>query len=147
MHGRAYHPQTQGKVERFHGTLEREVWPKARRDLLENFQADLERWRPVYNSIRPHEALGDEPPATRWAPSPRRRPDAVPEVSYPADVEVRAVGPDGAIRWHRSRIRVGVGPSGERVRVDDQGHQVEVYYGTHRARVIAAAQLRPGATA
>ncbi|WP_435017881.1 IS481 family transposase [Tundrisphaera sp. TA3] len=147
LHGRAYHPQTQGKVERFHGTLEREVWPKVRRDESEHFRADLEAWRPVYNSVRPHEALGDEPPATRWAPSPRRRPDAVPEITYPADAEVRVVGQDGSTRWRRARIKVGVGLSGERVRVDDQGHQVEVYYGTHRARVIAAEQLKPGVTA
>src|SRR5262249_42102795 len=77
-HGWAYHPQAQGKVERFNGTLEREPWPVARRDRLAHFAADCERWRPVYNAVRPHEALGDEPPVTRWRPGPRRRPAAVP---------------------------------------------------------------------
>jgi transposase InsO family protein len=37
IHGRGYHPQTQGKVERFNGTLQRELWPTARRDTT--------RWR------------------------------------------------------------------------------------------------------
>ena len=53
IHGRFYHPQTQGKVERLHGTLQREVWPKARRDLLTHFAADLERWRPIYSGTGP----------------------------------------------------------------------------------------------
>ena len=43
----------------------------SRRDALEHFAADLEAWRPVYNAVRPHEALGDEPPVCRWRPSPR----------------------------------------------------------------------------
>src|SRR5690606_12897603 len=51
-HGRPYHPQTQGKVERFHGTPEAELWPHVRRDTPEHFAADLEAWRPVYNAIR-----------------------------------------------------------------------------------------------
>jgi transposase InsO family protein len=145
-HGRGYHPQTQGKVERFHGTLEREVWPVARRDRLENFGADLERWRPVYNAIRPHEATGDEPPVTRWHASPRRRPEAVPEVAYPADAELRVVGQEGAIRWRRARVLVGSGLAGQRVRVVDRGHEVEVYYATHRVRVVATSLLKPHAT-
>src|SRR5262249_40815556 len=45
--GRPYHPQTQGKVERFHETLEAELWPRARRDALEHFAADCEAYRPV----------------------------------------------------------------------------------------------------
>ncbi len=133
-HGRPYHPQTQGKVERFHGTLEAELWPHARRDALEHFAADLEAWRPIYNAVRPHEALGDEPPVTRWRPSPRRRPPAVPEVSYPAEATVRRVGQAGDIRYRRARIQVGVGLAGERVQVVESGPQVEVYYGPHRVR-------------
>jgi transposase InsO family protein len=144
VHGRAYHPQTQGKVERFNGTLDRELWPAARRDLLAHFAADLERWRPVYNAVRPHEALGDEPPALRWRPSPRRRPASVPEVTYPAGSELRTVGQAGDVRWHRARVLVGQGLAGQRVRVVDSGAQVEVYYATHRVRCVAPALLTPG---
>jgi len=91
-HGRPQHPQTQGKVERLHATLVREVWPWVRRDEPAHFAADLEHWRQeVYNAVRPHEALGDEPPCRRWRPSPRPRPAAVPEVEYPAGAVVRKV--------------------------------------------------------
>lgn len=143
VHGRPYHPQTQGKVERFNGTLERELWPRARRDLLEHFAADLERWRPVYNAVRPHEALGDEPPASRWRPSTRARPSAVPEVAYPADAELRTVGQAGDIRYCRSRVLIGVGLAGQRVRVSEAGAHLEVHYGTHRVRHIATELLVP----
>lgn len=140
-HGRPYHPQTQGKVERFHGTLEAELWPRVRRDALEHFAADLEAWRPVYNAVRPHEALGDEPPVCRWRPSERRRPASVPEVSYPAEALLRTVGQAGDIRYRRARIQVGAGLAGERVRVVESEAQVEVFYGPHRVRCVASVLL------
>jgi transposase InsO family protein len=141
-HGRPYHPQTQGKVERFHGTLQAELWPRVRRDTLEHFAADLEAFRPVYNAVRPHEALGDEPPVTRWRPSPRRRPGRVPEMTYPTGAEVRRVGQVGDVRWRGCRIMAGRGLAGEPVRVEEQDGQVEVYYGPHRVRCLSAAGLR-----
>lgn len=141
-HGRPYHPQTQGKVERFHGTLEAELWPHVRRDALEHFAADLEAFRPVYNALRPHEALGDEPPVVRWRPSPRRRPDRVPEATYPAGAIVRRVGQVGEIRYRVARIMVGRGLAGEPVRVEERDGSVEVYYCEHRVRCLSAAELR-----
>lgn len=142
IHGRPYHPQTQGKVERFHGTLEAELWPRVRRDALEHFAADCEAWRPVYNAIRPHEALGDEPPVTRWRPSPRRRPDRMPEASYPAGSTVRRVGQVGEVRYRGARIMAGRGLAGEPVRVEERGGQVEVFYCGHRVRCLSASELR-----
>jgi transposase InsO family protein len=66
IHGRAYHPQTQGKIERLHGTLERELFGRLAHDDLLMFQAGLDQWRRcVYNPIRPHEALGDVAPLSR----------------------------------------------------------------------------------
>lgn len=140
-HGRPYHPQTQGKVERFHGTLEAELWPCVRRDTPEHFAADCEAFRPVYNAIRPHEALGDEPPVTRWRPSERRRPERVPEATYPADATVRRVGATGSVRYRRARIMVGRGLAGEPVRVEERAGQVEVSYCTYRVRCLSADEL------
>ena len=140
-HGRPYHPQTQGKVERLHGTLERELWPRARRDTHEHFAADLDAWRPVYNCLRPHEALGDEPPVCRWRPSDRPRPARPPRACYPAGSLLRRVGQVGDVRYRRARIMVGRGLAGETVRLEDLGTQIEVYYCDHRVRCLATAQL------
>lgn len=142
-HGRPYHPQTQGKVERLHGTLERELWPRARRDTLEHFAADLRHWRTaVYNPLRPHQALGDAPPLSRWRPSPRPRPAALPAVGYPPGAVLRKVMNRGDISWHGYRILVGAGLEGEYVRVEDKGPEVAVYYAWKQVRALAAADLR-----
>ena len=141
-HGRPYHPQTQGKVERLHGTLEAEVWPRVRRDDLGHFAADLDHWRPLYNSTRPHEALGDRPPATRWRPSQRRRPERMPEDSYPAGATLRRVGPVGDVRWRGARVMVGPGLAGEPVRVEERDSHVEISYCHRRLRILAASELR-----
>ncbi|MBA3312015.1 MAG: transposase family protein [Planctomycetaceae bacterium] len=141
-HGRPYHPQTQGKVERFHGTLEAELWPRIRRDTPEHFAADLDDWRPVYNSVRPHEALGDQPPVCRWKPSDRKRPDRPPEASYPAGAVLRRVGHVGDVRYRSARIMVGRGLAGETVQVIEQDTQIEIHYGTQRIRCLSAGELR-----
>lgn len=70
IHGRIMHPQTQGKIERFHRTLKEEALrtsPANMEDakrVLDNF-----RWR--YNEIRPHHALGMKTPGSVYQPSTR----------------------------------------------------------------------------
>jgi transposase InsO family protein len=143
IHGRPYHPQTQGKVERFHGTLEQELLPYIRRDALDHFIADLEQWRSdVYNPLRPHEALGDRPPLSRFRPSPRPRPPKLPEVVYPSGSTVRRVSTTGAIRWLYYRIQTGAGLAHQYVRVEDRGDEVAVFYAWKQIRVIATKDLR-----
>lgn len=138
IHGRPYHPQTQGKIERLHGTFEREVWPHVRRDCLEHFNEDINRWRcEVYNSIRPHEALGDQPPITRMRPSPRPRPDRVPDVEYPPGSVLRKVSTVGEIYWKSRRILAGYGLIGEYVRVEEQERCLAIHYGPRMIRTIA----------
>jgi transposase InsO family protein len=145
IHGRAYHPQTQGKVERFHGTLVREVWPTIRRDTLAHFAADLARWRVgVYNAVRPHEALGDRPPVTRWQPSRRPRPAVLPAVEYPAGAVLRKVAGTGDITWHCARILVGRGLTGEWVRVEEADGDLVVRYADHPVRRVPLATLGAG---
>lgn len=142
VHGRPYHPQTQGKVERFHGTLQRELWPTIRRDSLAHFECDLQRWRRRYNTVRPHEALDDQTPWRCWRPSVRRRPDCLPEVSYPAGAVLRRVGSNGEVCWRGSRILAGWGLAGQRVRVEESDHEVALFYATYCVRRLALTQLR-----
>jgi transposase InsO family protein len=142
-HGRPYHPQTQGKVERLHGTLEREVFPRLDRSDRVSFEAGLDRWRrDVYNVIRPHESLGDVPPVCRWRPSARVRPCALPEVEYPSGSVLRRVASVGEIRWRGAKVLAGGGLAGEWVRIEETDDSVLVWYGSHRIRQIPLDQFQ-----
>lgn len=137
LHGRPYHPQTQGKVERLHGTLERELWPFIRRDSWDHFQADLDHWRTrIYNAIRPHESLGDRPPVSRFSHSLRPRPPRIPPVEYPVGANVRKVSTSGDVRWKRFRILAGRGLVGEFVRIEERDAEIALFYAWKQFRVI-----------
>lgn len=143
IHGRPYHPETQGKVERLHGTLEREVWPRIRRDSLGHFSQDLERWRAdVYNAVRPHEALADQTPASHWQPSSRTRPSSLPEVSYPTGSLLRKVSTSGDVRWRGYRILAGRGIVGQFVRILENDSTIDLYYLSKRIRAIDTQTLK-----
>lgn len=87
-HGRPFHPQTQGKEERFHRTLNHELLHgRCFRDLADA-QLAFDRFRNVYNLERPHEALGLNVPASRYRPSPRAFPAVLPEIAYQASDSV-----------------------------------------------------------
>jgi transposase InsO family protein len=142
IHGRPYHPQTQGKVERLHGTFQRELWPTVRRDSLDHFAADLTRFRrQVYNTQRPHEALGDQPPLSRYRPSSRPRPVQVPPVEYPAGSTLRIVARGGDISYAGCRILVGAGLVKQPVRIEDHGYEIRCFYAWKQIRCLAKDQL------
>jgi transposase InsO family protein len=106
-HGRPYHPQTQGKDERFHRSLIAEVLNgKSFGDLAQCQQA-FDRWRPIYNTERPHEALGLAVPADRYRMSPRPYPEALPAIEYAAGDIVRKVDIAGKISFKNRAWRIG----------------------------------------
>ena len=106
-HGRPFHPQTQGKDERFHRSLKAEVLNgKSFRD-LRACQRAFDAWRPIYNCERPHEALGLKPPSTRYKPSSRPFPEQLSAIEYsPGDI-VRKVSTDGFIGFKNKEWRIG----------------------------------------
>ena len=71
IHGRPIHPQTQGKIERFHRSLKQEALRTTPANMAEA-KARLENWRWLYNEVRPHHALGMKPPASIYQPSARK---------------------------------------------------------------------------
>ena len=101
-HGRAYHPQTQGKEERFHRTLKFEVLRHFNFTTLAHCQREFDRFRQRYNLVRPHDALGLATPASRYRPSPIPFPNCLPPVEYPCGLEVRKVQENG---WFTYRGR------------------------------------------
>jgi len=117
LHGRPYHPQTQGKEERFHRTLQAEVL--CRRDLrdLAHSQALFDQWRPIYNEQRPHQALAMATPASRYTPSPRSLPAALPPIEYGPQDLVRHVKTKGEITWQNRTYYIGHGFAREPVAI------------------------------
>ena len=114
-HGRPYHPQTQGKVERFHGTVAAEVFAHRALIDLAAAQTAFDAFRTGYNLDRPHEALDDAVPASRYTPSARPFPEIVPPVAYGPDDVVRTVSVHGSISWQGRRHFISRGLVGEPV--------------------------------
>jgi Integrase core domain len=71
------HPQTCGKVERFHQTLKKWLAKRPRARTLAELQAQLDAFRVSYNQHRPHRALGRRPPAAAYTARPKATPTGV----------------------------------------------------------------------
>lgn len=91
LHSRPFHPQSRGKNERFHRTLKAEVFALQRFLNLAAAQRAFDRWRCIYNFERPHEALDQAVPASRYRPSSRAMPSRVPTVEYDEQDIVRTI--------------------------------------------------------
>jgi transposase InsO family protein len=140
-HGRPYHPQTQGKDERFHRTLKAELLQaRSFRDLA-HCQSAFDSWRHLYNHHRPHDALALAVPADRYCASPRPFPETLSPIEYgPAD-SVRKVDESGCISFKNRPWRIGKAFRGQpiAVRATVEDGVFSVHYCTHR---IAAIDLR-----
>lgn len=96
IHGRPYHPQGRGKIERFHRTLNQEVLQGRRLANLEDAQKAFDPWRTVYNHQRPHHALELEVPASRYRVSDRTFKEVTGLFEYSDRFEVRKLHPKTA---------------------------------------------------
>lgn len=105
-HSRPWHPQTNGKEERFHRTLQAEVLNGRGFEDLGAVQRTFDRWRAVYNCERPHEALGLNTPVSRYRPSPRAYPEQLPPIEYGPDDVVYQVPVDGWLKVRGRRLKV-----------------------------------------
>jgi hypothetical protein len=113
-------PQQNGRHERLHRTLAEETaQPPA--PTLAAQQRRFDHFRGVYNAERPHEALGQQPPATVYTASPRRYPVPLQEPEYPGGMEVRRVRANGSLKWGGTELYVGAPLVGERVGLEDLG--------------------------
>jgi transposase InsO family protein len=118
--GRPGHPEDNGRHERLHRTLKADAaspptaTPRAQ-------QAEFDRFRAEYNHERPHEALGQRPPAELYTPSPRRYPARLAPPAYPDADAVKRVRPNGTVRWRRAEVYVTAALAGRPVGLTDLG--------------------------
>lgn len=115
-------PQENGRHERLHLTLKQATAAPPAASRREQ-QRRFDRFRQEYNDERPHEALGQVPPAEFYGPSPRAWPRKLPEVSYGPDVAVRWVEPGGRIRWRGQRVFISHALAGEPVGLEQIGEE------------------------
>ena len=94
-------------------------------------QRRTDRWHHDYNHHRPHEALGQKPPARAHRPSKRRWPQHPPALEYPKSFAVRRVRPHGEIKW-QGRLRfIGRAFAGETIGIKTRSaHHASVHLGT-----------------
>lgn len=116
-HSRPLHPQTQGKDERFHRTLKRDLLARFGFNSISACQVAFDEWRDQYNLIRPHEALGQKPPITRYHRSARALPAQPPAIEYDHEDIVRRVRQHGQLTFKGHDYFVGEGLTGEHVAI------------------------------
>ena len=121
------HPQTQGKVERFHGAMaaamKRRGFParQERQKWLDEF-----RWE--YNHVRPHEALAMKTPATVWRKSSRRYQENPPAWEYETEADVRKLSAQGRVSVEGRSWQISRSLAGEWVQLVRIEQRVLVYY-------------------
>jgi hypothetical protein len=134
-------PTTTGKIERFHGTLRRELLTGRTFPTLAVAQRAIDEWLIEYNTDRPHQSLGRCTPAERFA---TRIPDAGPAVDLTALAErrrgddwiSRRVASTGTISVAWQQFSVGKHHSGAIVDVHVGDRLLEVWAGNDLIKTV-----------
>lgn len=117
-HSRPYHPQTCGKVERFHQTQKKWLAAQPAASTVERLQRQLDRFRRYYNTVRPHRALARRTPIDTYTCRPKATPRG-PRLQPHYRVRRDRVDPSGVITIrYDSRLRhIGLGRQHARTHV------------------------------
>lgn len=104
IHGRIKHPQTQGKIERFHRTMKHELLKHTDISDIEDARDKLSVWRDKYNNVRPHEALGMKRPGEVYTPSDRGYSEDIKKYEYGGEYHVIKVNSWGYVRFDDKQV-------------------------------------------
>jgi len=135
---RPYHPQTNGKDERFHRSLKLEVLKGRHFHDLAEAQSAFDRWREIYNQQRPHEALSYQVPINRYRTSPWKYPEQPTEFEYGLD-DVLAKVYHSRFRFRKRYFRIAKGLAGKVIAIrphSDAEHLFDVYFCHQLLRTI-----------
>lgn len=122
VHGRALHPQTQGKEERFNGSLKREHLQYVQIADMEDAARELAKYRCFYNNKRPHRALDLDTPASRYQPSERKYPEKIEPWEYPTGYELRKIKDTGYFTYDGQGYFLSQALGGKTVAVRESSH-------------------------
>ena len=130
-HSRPYHPQTCGKIERWHQTLKKFLRKQPRARTIRELQRQLDRFVAYYNTTRPHRALGRRTPLNVYNARDKARPTAA-KITLARDTRVRhdIIDPGGKItlRYKTRLHHIGVGREqrGKRVIILRSGLDIQI---------------------
>jgi transposase InsO family protein len=129
-HSRPRHPQTNGKLERFHRTLKKDVLSHKIITDFEHAQFIFDEWREIYNYKRPHQAIGMLVPANRYQPSQRSMPSVLTSIEYSDDALVRRVRGNGRVSYKGNEYLVGEAFAGSKVelRLNPLGETFDIFF-------------------
>jgi transposase InsO family protein len=122
------HPQTQGKVERFHRTLQDSVLGRGRPRTLADLREAFRCFREEYNNIRPHEALEMAVPAHRYKPSRRAYNPHPRSWEYPQGSIVKRLNTQGCLDYKNRRYFVCEALMNEHVRIEHVDKNILISY-------------------
>jgi transposase InsO family protein len=145
-HSRPYHPQTCGKVERFHQTMKAFLIKQPKARSIEDLQRQVDRFVAYYNEVRPHRATGRTTPRTAFEARDKARPSG-PKIRVGADVRVRRdrIDKNGKVTLrHRTRLHhIGVGHAHKGKRVILLVHGLDVRVVSHDGELLRRLTLDP----
>ena len=123
------HPEQNGRLERLHRTLKAETASPPRATTRRQQRA-FDTFRQTYNIERPHEALGQQPPARRYHASPRSYPSRVRAPEYDVEMTVRQVRTNGQIKWKGNTIYLSESLKGEPIGLKQRDDRFwTIYFG------------------
>lgn len=124
-HTKPYHPHSNGKIERFHLTLQKWLTRQPAPRSFAQLQAQLDEFRSIYNTRRPHRALGRRIPLDVWTQAAKTGPG---ERSVDTPTQVHdAIVTGGRVQMSRYRIALGAAHNGQRALVVITGTACHVF--------------------
>jgi transposase InsO family protein len=114
-HSRPCHPQTQGKLERFHQSFKKEVLKYHNFQDIVEAQNNFNAWQYLYNYVRPHEALNLKCPGDKYKRSSREYTTKLEPIEYLVGDEVKKVGQNGEVSFKGKRYYIGGHLRGENI--------------------------------
>lgn len=122
-------PQQNGRHERMHETLKAGATQPPGRNLSAQ-QRRFNHFLRLYNEERPHEALEQHPPISRYRPSERPYPATLPQLEYPDYYQRRTVSSSGVMYWRNHQVYITHLLKGEAVGLNPRDTDSwDVYFG------------------
>jgi len=129
-HARPYHPQTCGKIERFHQTMKKYLAKRRPVRTLRGLQGQIDGFVEQYSTARPHRARGTLTPLEAFNSRDRAGPGS-PVASPHFRVRTDRVDADGnvTLRYRSRLLRIGVGRA-------HKGRRINLYVDDLDVRIV-----------